>query len=248
MSLRFIFTLFMALSALSIGSGQVVAQELRGHVEPEVTYELRFGVAGVVKSVAVQAGNVVLPGTLLIALDPAYYQAHKTAMDKDHELMAAQLEEASRAFERDQVLFDEGSMSVVELELSRLAFLKAEASHEKSKAAQVAAGSRLKQSRLYAPVAGKVVQVNAYPGQSVWADGDGNPSLVFASSQRVVRVVSDRAQNIPIVGAEVDMDLNGESRKGMIGHIDFSSGEAVTVTIQVEGDLPAVGTEIAVSF
>ena len=245
MLFRFIFS---ALISLVLISDQVFAQEARGHVEPEMTYELRFGVSGVVKSVGVKTGNVVLPGTLLVELDPAYYQAHKTAMDKDNESSLAQYEESKRAFERDEVLFDEGSMSVVELELSRLNLLKAEANYEKSKAAQVAAGSRLKQSRLYAPVAGKVIRVNAFPGQSILADGDGVPSIVFASSQRVVRLVADRAQKLPVTGAEVSVNIDGVSNKGVVTLVDLSSDTNASVTIDVEGELPAPGTEVVVSY
>ena len=246
MLLRFLFSL---IAALSMTSFQVYAQDAQGLVEPKMTYDLRFGVPGVVRSVGVEAGNVVLPGTLLVELDPAYYEAHKMAMSKDNDLAEAQFEEAKRAFERDQVLFDEGSMSVVELELSRLNLLKAEAGFEKSNAALVAAGSRLKQSRLYAPVAGKVVRINAFTSQSILADGDGVPSVVFSSSQRVVRFVVDRTQQVPAMGDSVTIGQEESSDlEGTVTHIDFTHSTQLIITIEAKGDLPAVGTAVSVSY
>ena len=163
------------------------AESVTGTVEFAEIYHLDVGVSGEVASVSVRPGDRVLAGTLLMALDDTVLSAELEAAAAEAAWREAHLQEAIRSWERDNALYEEGSLSTVELDLSRIARLHAETEYQHSLARRAASQSRLNRSRLTAPVAGMVLERNVNPAERINIDVFAGPALVFASSERVVR-------------------------------------------------------------
>lgn len=230
--------------------GPVFAENVSGQVAYAHIYHLDVGVSGEVSSVSVEEGNRVTAGTVLMQLDTTVLGARNKAALARTEYYEALMQEAERALGRDQELYDDGSLSTVELDLRKIQVLKASADFAQSQAEYIQSVSHLNLSKVVAPVAGIVIQRNTNPGERIILENRIRPAFIFASENKVVRANIDVQQNRPPqTGSSVKIELDGSQSDGQVTAVDSLGGaQYVTVTISSEQPLPAVGTPVQISF
>ena len=134
--------------------------------------ELAMPVSGAVASVAVNSGERVVKGQVLLALDETPFQA--TVQEAEALLVRRKSErdEAARDAKQAQELYDRTVLSTVELENAKMKFDRAEAGYKAARAALDRARYRLRVSALRAPFDAVVLSRQAEPGQAIAAAGE----------------------------------------------------------------------------
>ncbi|HJP06519.1 MAG TPA: hypothetical protein QF882_03610, partial [Arenicellales bacterium] len=107
----------------------VPAQTLQGAVDWNRRVSLGFGLSGQVKVVTVQAGDAVVRDGVLAELDATLFQIALDKAANTEKLSQVEMEGQQADFEREQTLFDEGSLSTVQLELEALELVRAESAY-----------------------------------------------------------------------------------------------------------------------
>jgi len=226
------------------------AESLPGKVVPASVYQLDPGVSGKVKSVSVRVGERVLPGTLLLELESGYFAARLKAAEAEVNYRKAEMEEASRSFERDSELFEEGSLSAVELDQRKIVLLGATAAYQHSVAEQAGSNSRLDATRVFAPVAGMLIEKNVDPGQWINVNERRKPAMVFVSSEPVVQALVSTAQIATLApGTSLEISFEGGSTKGILTAIDTVTAPGkLLLTVRNQGSLPPVGHAVELGY
>ncbi len=152
------------------------------HVNPDV--ELSTGVDGEVKEIFVKKGDYFKRGDLLLTLVEAPFRARIALIDADIGWLKGEMKEAEREYQRNQDLYEDGSLSTVDLELSRITFEKARAQYNKQQAHKVLEDYRLQQSRIVAPFDGEVLEVKSYVGQRVIVQLHTQALLIVTAKRR----------------------------------------------------------------
>ena len=244
----------VVLTILLLSTPFVHAGALPGMVDYAQVYNLSTGVHGVVKTVSVKPGDRVLQGTLLLALDTAALNAKLNALESRREYLRAKLDEEERAKERDEALYDEGSLSTVELSNREIGYLDIKADYEKNAAKIARINHKLAMSKIVAPESGVVLKMNAAPTMSLSKNTQNDEGLiVFASDRKQVRSVVNLPvqQSLPNIGESVEITVTGQEAKlaGIVKVIDsVTLPGKVIVTIDSQEELPAPGVQIKVGF
>ncbi|MCB1154983.1 biotin/lipoyl-binding protein, partial [bacterium] len=145
-----------------------------GKVEPIVQVEISAYVSAEIVRLAVEEGEQVKKGALLVVLDSKRYRANrdqlaaaKTAAESQVQLARANLEQAKREYKRVDELHLKGLVSDQELEAAGTAVdvqeatLKASADQvDQAQASLRSAGDDLDKTILRSPIAGTVIAMN----------------------------------------------------------------------------------------
>lgn len=144
--------------------------------------ELAMPVSGAVASVAVNAGERVAKGQVLLALDDAPFRA--AVQEAEAQLARRKLErdEAARDARQAQELYDRTVLSTVELENAKTKHARAEAGYKEASAALDRARYRQRVSTLRAPFDAVVLSRHAEPGQAIAAELKPPVLLVIAAA------------------------------------------------------------------
>ena len=144
--------------------------------------ELAMPVSGAVASVAVNSGERVVKGQVLLALDETPFQA--TVQEAEALLVRRKSErdEAARDAKQAQELYDRTVLSTVELENAKMKLDRAEAGYKAARAALDRARYRLRVSALRAPFDAVVLSRQAEPGQAIAAELKPPVLLVIAAA------------------------------------------------------------------
>ena len=142
--------------AYSLSAG---AQTLSDALQDDGILALSPGVSGQVAEVLVQPGDQVEKGQLLLTLGATTYQSRfdATKSIQTHALFNLQLLEDD--YSRQQELYEEGSLSSVELQQLDLQVKKAGMALALAKAAVGVAAANLAYTRIIAPVGGEISAV-----------------------------------------------------------------------------------------
>jgi macrolide-specific efflux system membrane fusion protein len=143
---------------------------------------LEFGVNGRVALVHARSGDRVIKGQLLAELDSRYYKAAVEAAEARVQRALAEFDESQREFGRNQILYEEGSLSGVELEHSNILNLKSKESHLVANAELWFAKGRLSLSTIIAPIDGVIKALNTAVGENIVSDSRQRSSIVFSIS------------------------------------------------------------------
>lgn len=137
---------------------------------------------GVVAEVAVEEGEQVAAGALLLRLDPRLPRARVAR----HEALLARLQPALREarleLERAQELYDRTLLAEHELETARIALARAEGEAAAARAELAEARLLLEETELRAPFHARVVRRLVQPGQVVASRLRAEPLLVVADA------------------------------------------------------------------
>ena len=135
-----------------------------------VDVALTTPVSGVVKTVAVQQGQSVKKGQVLVSLDDAVYQARVMEAEGGVERSKADAQEAERDLKRAKELYDRAVSSTTELEQAQVGYSRMNGQYKEAQARLLIARKHLEYATLRAPFDGKVSKRLAEPGMVVSAD------------------------------------------------------------------------------
>jgi RND family efflux transporter MFP subunit len=179
-------------------------QSFSGTVEEESGSALSFPIAGTVKSVAVAEGQRVQQGQLIAVLDASTFQS-------SYDMTRATLDQAEDAYNRLQILHDNGSLPDVQ-------WVEAESKLKQAQSAFEIARKNLTDTKLYAPFSGYISEKNVEVGNNVMP---GSPAVKLVKVDNVKVSISVPETEISRVGmgAAVEIQvpaLNNQTFSGRI--------------------------------
>lgn len=143
--------LLLLLPGLSYG------QTLNDVLAQDGVLALRAGVSGEVVSVSVEQGEQVTKGQLLLKLGDRVQASTLKAAQTNLAFLGFKLQLAEENYERQQELYDEGSLSTVELQLVELGLLHDQSVVALARAAVDVAEQNLAYTQIIAPADGEVI-------------------------------------------------------------------------------------------
>ncbi len=175
----------------------VMADIVNGKIQWNQRVELSSGVTGQVTAVYVKTGDLVASGDLLVEIDRQLLEIRLSKAASTEKRYAAELFDRQAEFDRNETLFEEGSIAAMEFQRSQLELTRIETAHAIASADLRKAKYQLTLATILAPFDAWVVETPVDPGESVVADEPGRPLLVLAQSGvYVARIV------LPLVLAE----------------------------------------------
>ena len=188
--------------ALMLSSLVASADQVAGTVDFRYRIPINALSKGTVAAVNVNVGDsveTVETGTVLIEFDPAHQAARVSARQSRVDRMQIELDSASAKFERQQELFDRGSLSLLAYEESENAVRTVRTQLVEAQAKLDAAKIRLQNTRLISPIDAVVLEKNVHPGMNILPDESLQPLMVLGSAQEyVVRVTVPYEQRMLI--------------------------------------------------
>ena len=166
----------VAMALLLLISGLSYGQTLSDTLGKDGVLGLSAGISGEVSSIRVQYGERVKKGQLLLTLDDRVQASALKAMQAKLEYLSFKLQLAEEDYERQQELYDEGSLSTVELQLLELGVLHDKSAVTEAHAAVDHAMQNLAYAQIIAPADGEIVALPVV-GQRVNITG-GLPILL----------------------------------------------------------------------
>ncbi len=157
-------------------AGGVHAQTLSDALAEDQLLGLSVAVSGEVSELSVSVGDQVQKGQLLLSLDRSVLDAERHAASARLSQMRFQLQLQEEEYERQQELYDEGSMSTVELQMQELAVLQSKTALALADADLKRAEQHRSLAQIIAPAEAEVVAVPVI-GQRVSIDS-GLPVLI----------------------------------------------------------------------
>lgn len=179
--------------------GAAAAADLDAVVQWARRLDMAVPVSGVVATVAVQPGEQIKRGQLLLALDETPFRAAVQEAEAQFTRSKVERDEAQRDAKQAQELYDRTVLSTVELDTARMKLTRATAGTQAAQAALERARYRLRVSQLHAPYDARVLSRHAEPGQSVSAELQSPVLLVIAASGEYLaqaRVPADRTAGL----------------------------------------------------
>ena len=190
--------LYSAVTFVLVGLSPVVMADIvNGQVQWNQRVELGSGITGRVTAVHVKAGDLVASGDLLAEIDRQLLEIRFSKAASTERRYAAELFDRQAEFDRNEILFEEGSIAAMEFQRSQLELTRIETAHAIASADLRKAKYQLTLATILAPFHAWVVETPVDPGEFVVADEPDRPLVVLAQSGiYVARIV------VPLVLAE----------------------------------------------
>jgi RND family efflux transporter MFP subunit len=235
---RIIFACLTALIALGFWGASVEAraESYNGYVTWRNTLELRAGVSGRVENAAPEPGSSFKVGDELVVIERDLYRSRLNNAEQRLTLLRLEHEEAEKAFERNEILFEEGSLSLVDFDHARLVLERARADLRDAETEWVTARHHVDLSITKAPFDGVVLDRFIATGQYVNAVNQAPTIAVIAEHGKfAVRVDMQAVQRRSLQpGAPATIAVGDRSIDGIVGRIRAATS----------GDLPAWVVEV----
>ncbi len=225
-----------------------------GKIQPSTEVKISPDVSGEIIELYVQEGNQVNPGDPLVVIKPDIYRSSlsraEAALNSSHARLSqaeAQLIERELAFRRSEQLFQTNTIPLSEYETAQAGYKVAQAEVKaaqysvKSAEASVAeAREQLTKTRIFAPIAGTVSQLNVEKGERVVGTNmyAGTEMMVVADLDKMEVQVDVNENDIVKVSlgdtafVQVDAYMNRKF-KGIVTQIANSARTSGTATDQV---------------
>jgi len=161
--------------------GKTTMQNIRsfsGVTQASNEAKLSFKVGGMIELVAVEMGDTVNRGAIIVRLDDTDYRINYNKADASLKSAGAQLAAAKSAFMRVENLYVNNNVSLSEYEKARMQFESAETMVKTARSQLDAAQNQLDYTVLRAPFSGVVSSVMAKENEMT---GVGHPVVVFAA-------------------------------------------------------------------
>ncbi len=225
------------LAIVLLAPPQAMAQEssVGGRVDFAHVVELRAGVSGVLALGMKAPGSHFQAGDNLFSLSLALYEQRARHAQRQLALTARERDEALASLERHEVLYDEGSLSQLELDTAMLVRERALAAHSEAETAQSTAQAQLSLARVDAAFDGVVLDLAAAPG--AYLNAAVESPLVATVAERGALVVraelaAGQRQGLSL-GDAVDVSVGGERWPGSIVALRYLAGDATSWQIDV---------------
>ena len=183
---------------------------------------------GIISAVVVEAGDTVRAGALLAELDATAHEARVQAQKQRAVRMQVKFNSLSEKFNRQQELFDRGSLSVLAYEESQNDLKIAESELLQAQAYLKIAEYRLGHTKIRAPDDSIIVQSNARIGMQILYDLQNKPLFVLAEKGGyVARISVPYEQRIKFKKADVyQVQIEGYQ---YAGRVEFPSFDPVLI-------------------
>jgi RND family efflux transporter MFP subunit len=229
-----------------------------GRIAAEVEVDLKSKVSGEVVEVAVDEGEPVHKGQVLLRIDRMQYERDLDLTRVDLRRAELQLETADAERRRKEAALAAGGISSLEYDLAVRERDQAAIAVERGRIEVAIAADRLAWTEVRSPIDGTVIRRNIDPGEIVTAGVsalmDGEPQLTVAQLERLEMELNlnqvDVAKVTSDMEAVIELDafpgVEVPGRVAMIaasGHRDDERGVDV-FTVRVEVD--ATKTEVAI--
>ena len=145
----------------------VLSAEAAGTIEPVTTIEVKSKASGEIIQIAVETGDRVVRGDLLVRVDQRVARNALTQSEADLEVSEAQLDNARAQFERSEALHATQYISDEEYEAARLAVANARASLVRAERNLEDARISFEDTEVRAPAAGVVLSRNVEVGSVI---------------------------------------------------------------------------------
>ena len=166
-----------------------------GKIKPVVEVKISAKVSGNITVLAVDEGDRVKKGQLLLKLDRERYAANVSRAESMLKSSEASLWQAKAEYERRKELFTTNLTSESELQVAEASFRLAESQVEQSRATLREAQDDLSKTEIYSPMTGVVSQLNKELGEMV---------LGASFQEDVIMVIADLSE----MEVEVEVDEN----------------------------------------
>ena len=252
----------------SVGDNVYVAEVSRGDIVTEVTgtgviqartkVNISSEIYGQIVELPVKEGQVVTKGQLLVRIDPEKYRSERerlaanvrvsrTAIESEQaNLKNYELEQrrAAQLFAQGITASSEKEKADLAVETSRIRIRSLQEEVSQAEAALARAQTDLTKTTIYAPMAGKVTQVNTEVGEQVIVGTTNIPGSV-------IMVISDMSE----VLAEVSVDETeivrlapGQAAKVNVDAVEKTTYEGkvteIRNTAKKEGDVNVFGVKV----
>ncbi len=202
-----------------------------GDLEARDQVDISAEIVAQIKKIYVEEGDEVEKGRLLCVLDDAELRSQR-------DLNRSRLAEAEAAYRRGKALFDENLISEADFDARRTAYEVAKAELEQSE-------DNLSKTRIYAPLAGRVVRVDVEEGETVVLGTMNNPGTVMFTlgdlSAMQAKIYVDEADIVEVlpgqpakVTPDAMPDVAFNARVSSIGYMPTTETEAGTDVIEFE--------------
>lgn len=243
---RDIHRLLTAVAILAVSGTAVLAQDTFGGIVVFTNVaELRAGVSGVIELDAPPPGGTFDAGRELARVSAAVYRGRLDSAEKRAAVVRAELEESERAFERNQVLYDEGSLSTVDFDTAQLQLARAAAAVSQAESDLAGARSAASLSRIKAPFAGVVLTVALANGTYVNASTSAPVVLTVAEQGKLaarIEVDADTRRAIEL-GRPARVGIEGRMLDGTVDAIHYA-GQDASPAWRVDVGFDAAGQSI----
>lgn len=194
------------------------AAELDGALQWAQRIELGVPVSGVITEVAVDAGDAVGKGQVLLRLDDRGFQAALKKTKAHLQSCRENRDEAERELERAQEMYDRTLLADHDLQMAKIAVSKAEAALAAAEAERTLAALDLEYSQLKAPFDGWVLERRAAPGQAVVSRMQSTTLLTLVESARMrARIMADADELAALAqGTPVQVRVAGKTYSGRV--------------------------------
>ncbi|AHF00280.1 efflux RND transporter periplasmic adaptor subunit [Thioalkalivibrio paradoxus] len=199
------------------------AEELPARIDWGERYTVSSPIAGVVREIAVRAGDRVEAEQPLFTLDTRRLQADARAAEAKRERLRLELTEADREVERAEELYDRTLIAVRELELARIERSMAAARLARAEAQLQKIRVDIGDSRIEAPAAGRMLSVTVTVGEAV-SPALAPPVLATLGTTDPMRAVTtvDAATAAGLEpGQPARVGIDGERFSGTVGVIGW---------------------------
>lgn len=224
----------------ALGTGGILqAAEVTGSLQWARRVELSTPVSGVVGHVAVNGGDEVQKGQLLLNLDPRGFNALVKKAEARVVTGREARDEAKRELERITEMYERTLLSDHELQLARIALSTAEADLQAAEAERTLARLELEYSRVSAPFDGVVLERGAEVGQTVVTRMQSVPLLVLAETGRMLARIEVGEQELATLrkGMEVQVRSGGKTFRGIVQRLGMEPVIAAGGVAKYEADV-----------
>jgi HlyD family secretion protein len=227
-----------------------------GRVEPKTQVKISANVSAKITRMAVEEGDTVTKGQLLLQLEPDRYQAYVeqiqaslSSMEAQLRLAQANLEKAELDFQRQKGLYDRNLTSQEAYDIARVNYNVQKAQYESAlntveqyEAQLKQAQDELNKTTITAPMLGVVTALYAEEGENVIVGTMNNPGTVIMvisdlSKIEIKAEVDETDVGFVKLGQKVDIELDAypdTTFRGIVTEIGSSAQvEGLTTQEQV---------------
>jgi len=182
--------------------------------------------SGEVAQVNAPAGTRVKKGDALITLQQSTFTSRVRALEASVKNTRNQRKEAKAELDRNQQMYDQTMLAMHDLEVTRIAYIKADAEYKQALADLDHARFLQQQSILRAPFNAIVLKVAVSAGEVLNSRQASRELMVIASSDKMMaRAQLDLDDALSLKpGQALAVKVNGKAIQGTISAIDLSQG------------------------
>ncbi|GJL82861.1 MAG: hypothetical protein DHS20C01_24950 [marine bacterium B5-7] len=219
----------------------VQAASVKGQLEWRNIVEIRAGVSGRLEQLPLVAGMEFSKDTVLSTIDESTYKAVLSQVTHRYQLSKDELDDAEKKFEREQILFDEGSLALVEFDRERLALERARAHNKAAEIDFLKAQNRANLARIEAPFDGVVLNVVGRHGEYVNAVDDAPVIARIAERDKYSAIIEidPQVRRSLQIGGDARVISGSESiaaRIGLIGYHELANDQSWRVGVFFDSD------------